>query len=175
MLAVWFFVNSTYFTILKGKHCTRALLAKENRRGEEGARGTRQPWLRVCSPERWPKRNPSLAGLFQRHLQGGIRPFIYSGFQQPSLLKKALFFPFRPSSSISFVITLKETTTFHSWFCIVSKLQNLVIVISYHLDQLLLHFSYLLSFHHQYNPSDSAKFLLLVSPTYFWLISTSFG
>lgn len=135
-----------------------------------------KPWLRVCSP------GPREAHGWQVSSRDTFRAasvsFIYLGFQQPSLFKKpSLFFFFLQAIILHLFCyhSEKKTTTFHSWFCIVSKLQNLVIIISYHLDQLLLHFSYLPSFHHQYNPSDSAKFLLLVSPTYFWLISTSFG
>lgn len=155
----------------KGRHALELCLpgkTKEVRKEQEAPCS--------CTPEHWP----------QKPISGRSPPEISSRwhlghssilvFQQPFLLKKTPS-PLHPLGhhSLSPLWPQKETTTFHSWFCIVSKLQNLVIVIPYHLDQLLLHFSYLLSFHHQYNPSDSAKFLLLVSPTYFWLISTSFG
>ena len=135
MLAVFFFVNSTYFTTFEGRHCIRALLAKENQRGEKGARGTGQPWWRCAAPSTVPREGHCwpISSRDTFKVESGL-------FQQPSLLKESPHPPLRPSPSISFVIPLKETTTFHSWFCIVSKLQNLVIIISYHLDQLLLHF-----------------------------------
>lgn len=99
-------LQSIYF-VLYYRYCVTAFSDKENQRGEAGVGGKGQVLAEGLMGPRW-------AGLLLRHLQRSQPlPSILFGFKQSSLLTKAIS-SFRPSSPISILITIKETTPFHS-------------------------------------------------------------